>query len=127
MEYNKKSTGLTLLEVMVAIAIIGILTAIAAPSYSEYIKQTHLNIAAQKGEHLQMLLQEYWEDNETYVAGDDTVDTVLQDTLGWGSGDANITSKVEAGSSGDIKTSFKITLSHAKVDDEDLVIQYSRN
>jgi len=123
-KYNKKPTGLTLLEVMVAIAIIGILAAIAVPSYSEYIKRTHLNIAAQKAEHLQMLLQDYWEDNETYVAGDDDK---LKETLGWASGDANITSKVEVGTSGDIKSSFKITISHAKVDGEDVIIQYNRN
>ncbi|MCF6353630.1 MAG: prepilin-type N-terminal cleavage/methylation domain-containing protein [Candidatus Polarisedimenticolaceae bacterium] len=124
MKYNKKTNGLTFLEVMVAIVIIGILAAIAIPSYSEYIKRTHLNVAAQKAEHLQMLLQDYWEDNETYVEGGDSV---LQTTLGWGSGDANITSKVEAGSSKDIKTSFKITITHAKVDDEDIIIQYSRD
>jgi len=121
---TKPSRGFTLAEVLIAIAIIGILAAIAVPSYSEYIKRTHLNIAAQKAEHLQMLLQDYWEDNETYVEGDDDK---LKKTLGWASGDANITSKVEVGTSGDIKTSFKITISHPKVDDEDVIIQYNRS
>ncbi len=123
MRYNKKANGFTLLEMMFAIAIIGIITAIAIPSYSEYIKQTHLNNAAQKAEHLQMLLQDYWEDNETYVKGDNDK---LQKVLGWNSGDANITSKVEAGKDG-IKSSFIITTTHSDFSDEKIIIKYTRN
>jgi len=114
--------GFTLIEILTAIAIIGILTAIAIPSYSEYIKRTHLNAAEQSAQHLQILLQDYWEDNETYVAGNDAA---LKTTLGWHAGDPNITSKVEAGSVG-IKTSFIITVTHAEVSSEPIVIRYTR-
>ena len=124
MKQTTKPRGFTLAEVLLAIAIIGILAAIAVPSYSEYIKQTHLNSAAQKAEHLQLLLQEYWEDNETYVEGANNAE--LQTKLGWHPGDTSIKSKVEAGSSGDIKTSFKITVSHDKVVGKDVIIQYNR-
>jgi len=121
-KYKIKANGFTFLEIIIAIAIVGILAAIAVPSYSEYIKRTHLNNAAQKAEHLQMLLNDYWEDNKTYVSGDDTT---LQAKLGWHSGDSNITSKVEAGSKG-IEASFKITITHAKVSDEPVIINYTQ-
>jgi len=124
MQYNKKANGFTLFEVIFAVAIIGILAAIAIPSYSEYIKQTHLNNAAQKAEHLQLLLQEYWEDNETYVTGKN--DAELQKVLGWNSGDAKIKSKVSAGDDG-IKTSFIITTTHKDFSGEKIVIKYTRN
>ena len=123
MAYYKKANGFTLLEIMVTVAIIGILAAIAVPSYSEYIKQTHLNTAEQKAVHLQMLLNDYWEDNETYVSGNDTA---LQAKLGWHTGDNNITSKVEAGSAG-IETSFIITITHSKVSDEPIIVNHTQN
>ena len=123
MTYKKKGDGFTLLEIMVVITIIGILAAIAIPSYSEYIKKTRLNTAAQKAEHLQLLLHEYWEDNKTYIAGNDAT---LQTTLGWHSGDSDITSKVEPGTNG-IETSFIITVTHADAIDEPVILEYTHN
>jgi len=123
MTLTTKSKGFTLVEVVIAIAIIGILAAIAVPAYSEYIKQTHLNTAAQKAAHLQMLLDDYWEDNGTYVSGNDAA---LQAPLGWHPGDSDIESTVTAGSTGSITTSYTITTKHKKVTGKSVVITYAQ-
>lgn len=62
-----KRNGFTLIELMIAVAVVGILAAIAYPSYTEYVKKTRrAEVAAVMLENVQ-LMERFYSQNGTYV------------------------------------------------------------
>jgi type IV pilus assembly protein PilE len=61
--------GFTLLEVLITVAIVGILAAIALPSYSEYIQRSKIIDATSKLGDLRTDMERYFMDNRTYLSG----------------------------------------------------------
>ena len=61
--------GFTLIEIMVVVAIIGILASIAVPSYTNYVKQGKAAEATANLASLRIQLEQYYQDNRTYVGG----------------------------------------------------------
>lgn len=65
---QKKSAGFTLIELMITVAIVGILGAIAYPSYTEYVKKTRrAEIAGLLSEQTQTLERTYSKNSGTFV------------------------------------------------------------
>ena len=63
-----KITGFTLLELLIAVAIVGILAAIAIPSYRHYIEQSNRTDAIHALTSLQLEQERYRTTNTTYAS-----------------------------------------------------------
>jgi type IV pilus assembly protein PilE len=63
----RRTSGFTLLEMMIEVAIIGILSAFAIPQYSNYVKRGKIIEATSGLSDMAVKLEQYFQDNRTYV------------------------------------------------------------
>lgn len=64
---RKAHQGFTLIELMVVVAIIGILATIALPAYTDYVKRGKAAEATSTLANLRVQIEQYYQDNRTYV------------------------------------------------------------
>ncbi|ACV35529.1 type IV pilin protein [Accumulibacter sp.] len=64
---DKKNSGFTLIEVLIVVAILGILMSIAVPAYSEYIRRAHRAAAQQFLLDVAQRQEQYLLDNRQYA------------------------------------------------------------
>jgi len=105
-----RRNGFTLVELMIVVAILGILAAIAVPTYRGYVATAKQSEAKANLETLRLLEEQYFADNRTYLAGDTAY--LIANLPGFEPGnvaDLLYVYTVEAGTSGDIATSFLAT------------------
>ncbi len=66
---SRTVTGFTLIELMVTVAIMGILAAIAVPMYSDYVTRGRIIDGTSKMGDIRTQMEKYFMDNRTYVNG----------------------------------------------------------
>lgn len=64
---KNKQNGFTLIELMITVAIIAILSAIALPSYQEYVQRGRIVEAVSPLSNMQSRMEQYFQDQRTYV------------------------------------------------------------
>lgn len=62
-----KQHGFTLVELMVVVAVIGILAAVAIPNYSSYVTRGKIPDATSNLSAKRTQMEQYYQDNRTYV------------------------------------------------------------
>lgn len=58
--------GFTLIELMVTVAVVGILASIAFPAYQDYLIRSQVTEASSQLHSLQVKLEQFYQDNRTY-------------------------------------------------------------
>lgn len=64
-----RSAGFTLIELMVAVAIIGVLAAVAYPSYTDYMRRGQIPEAFAALSDYRVKMENYFQDNKNYGTG----------------------------------------------------------
>ncbi len=83
---HKLFRGFTLIELMIAVAVIGVITAIAIPAYNGYIATAKTVAVRANVEPLRLALDDYFLDNGSYIAGTwspSGAQTLQTGALGW--------------------------------------------
>jgi len=64
-----RSAGFSLIEIMIVVAIIGILASIALPAYQDYLKKGRAAEATSAIADAKVKMEQFFQDNRTYAGG----------------------------------------------------------
>ena len=67
MSMQRKQRGFTLIELMITVAIVGILVAVAMPAYKNYVIRGKLVAGTNALASMRASMEQYYQDNRTYM------------------------------------------------------------
>lgn len=82
-----RQRGFTLIELMIAVAIVAILAAVALPSYNDYITRSRFSEATGALGNGRVVAEQYYQDNRTYVGMPCPANTTYWTFTGCAAGD----------------------------------------
>jgi len=66
---KRRPGGFTLIEVMITVAVVAILSMIAYPSYTDYLRRGQVQEAPRNLADFRTRMEQYYQDNRSYAAG----------------------------------------------------------
>lgn len=63
-----RQAGFTLIELMIAVTVLGILAAIAYPQYTEFVQRSRIADATSRLNDFRTRMEQFFQDNRTYAA-----------------------------------------------------------
>lgn len=77
----KKNRGFTLIELMIVIAIVGIIMTIAVPNYTEYVMRSRITRATAALSDMRVRMEQFFQDNRLYPTACNAAPTAAQIAL----------------------------------------------
>ena len=68
-QYTKLQQGFTLIELMIVVVVISILSAIAMPAYTDYVKRGKAAEATATLADMRIKMEQFFQDNRSYIGG----------------------------------------------------------
>ena len=106
---KRNQQGFTLIELMIVVAIIGILAAIAIPAYQDYTKRAHVTEGLSLADAAKTAVSEYWATNGTLPSANRSVGLPTAASI-----TGNAVDSVSVGSNGLITITYNAKVTNGK-------------